>query len=77
MAVGISVAVPPVACVPVHPPLAVQLVALVDDHVSVALDPKVMLVGETASDTVGAAIAFTVKVAPEVALPPAPAQVSV
>ena len=39
--------------------------------------PKVTLVGFTAIVTVGAAIAVTVKVAPEVALPPAPVQVSV
>jgi hypothetical protein len=37
LAVGLSLAVPAVACVPVQPPLAVQEVAFVEDQVKFAL----------------------------------------
>ena len=33
---GVTDSVPLVACVPLHPPLALQVLALVDDQVSVA-----------------------------------------
>jgi hypothetical protein len=74
--VGDSSAVPLVACVPVQPPDAVQLVALVLDQVSVELAPAVMLVGEALSATVGAG-GVTVTVAEAGVLPPAPVHVSV
>ena len=75
-AVGVSVAVPLVGSVPLHAPLAVQAVALVEDQVSVALPPSVMVAGSTARVTVGAGAALTVKVAVPFTLPPAPVQVS-
>jgi hypothetical protein len=37
--VGLTICVPFVACVPVHPPLAMHAVALVLDHVNVELPP--------------------------------------
>jgi hypothetical protein len=78
-AVGFSVAVPDTASVPVHAPLAVQAVALVEDHVSVAASPTVTETGLTAMVTVGAGVtaAVTVTVAVAVALPPGPVQVMV
>jgi hypothetical protein len=51
---GVTDCVPLVASVPVHPPLAVQLLALVVDQVKVALWPSVMVVGATENVTVGA-----------------------
>ena len=62
--------VPLIASDPVQAPLAVQLLAFVDDHVSVALCPTVNEVGETDMVTVGAG-AVTVKVALPLALTPA------
>jgi len=52
-ALGVSFAVPLVGCEPVQPPLAAQVVAFVDDQVSVLLAPAVMLVGFAVSVTVG------------------------
>ena len=52
--VGVTDCVPLVASVPVHPPLAVQLLALVVDQVKVALWPSVTVVGATEIVTVGA-----------------------
>lgn len=49
----VSVAVPLVASLPLHAPLAVHAVAFVDDHVSVVLVPATMLVGFAAIATVG------------------------
>jgi hypothetical protein len=46
--------VPLVASFPVHPPLAVQLLAFMVDQVKVALCPSVMVVGATVNVTVGA-----------------------
>jgi hypothetical protein len=43
--VGVTSSVPVAACAPVHPPLAVH--AVLDDHVSVALCPAVMVDGVT------------------------------
>jgi hypothetical protein len=76
-AVGVSVAVPLVASVPLQAPLAVHDVALVDDHVSVALEPRMIGLGDTAIVTVGAAGALTVSVAEALPLPPLPVQVKV
>lgn len=53
-AVGVTGCVPLVFCVPVHPPLAVQLLALVVDQVKAALWPNVIVVGATENVTVGA-----------------------
>ena len=52
--------VPLVAGVPLQAPLAVQLVALVDDQVRVALAPWTMLVGATVIVTAGCAGAVIV-----------------
>jgi hypothetical protein len=68
---------PLVLWVPLHAPLAVQDVALVELQVSVALPPSLIVVGETEIVTVAAAGAFTVTVADALALPPLPVQVSV
>jgi hypothetical protein len=46
---------PAVGCAPIHAPLAVHAVALVDDHVSVELWPTIMGLGATLIVTVGAA----------------------
>ena len=74
---GVTLKVPLVASVPLHAPLAVQEVALVDDQVSVALWPTVIEVGDTAIVTVGTGGgAVTVKEAVAFALPPAPVQVN-
>ena len=62
---------------PLHAPLAVHDVALVDDQVRVALEPSVMLDGTTEIVTVGAAGVFTVSVAEALSLPPLPVHVSV
>src|ERR1700722_508427 len=43
--VGVTISLPLVACVPLQEPLAVQEVAFVEDHVSVALCPSVIEVG--------------------------------
>ena len=51
---GLSACVPRVACAPLQAPLAVQEVASVEDQVSVALAPTVMVVGATEIVTVGA-----------------------
>src|SRR5688500_207976 len=45
---------PLVALAPLHPPLAVQPVAFVDDHVSVVAAPATTDVGFAVSETVGA-----------------------
>ena len=54
LCVGLSACVPWVACAPLQAPLAVQEVAFVEDQVSVALCPTVMVVGATEIVTVGA-----------------------
>jgi hypothetical protein len=78
-AVGFSLAVPDTAWVPVHAPLAVHAVALVEDQVSVEASPTVTEVGSTAIVTVGAGVTagVTVTVAVAEALPPGPVQVMV
>lgn len=76
-AVGVSVAVPLVASVPLQAPLAVHDVALVDDQMSVAPKPRVMPDGESEIVTVGADGVFTVSVAEALPLPLLPVQVNV
>jgi hypothetical protein len=76
--VGETLCVPLVAFVPVQPPLAVQEVAFVLDHVNIELAPDAMVVGFADNVTVGAEEAVTVTVAPAGALvPPVPVQVNV
>jgi hypothetical protein len=66
---------PAVAFAPLHAPLAVQLVALVDDHVSVLAPPLPMLVGLAVSVTVvGGTEPVTVTEAVWEIEPPAPTQ---
>ncbi len=65
MLVGLTLFVPLVASVPVQPPLAVQEVALVLDHVNVELLPDAMVVGLADKVTVGVGAAVTVTVAVE------------
>ena len=62
---------------PLHPPDAVQLVALAEVQVSVDALPLATLVGLALNDTVGAGGAETVTVADCDAEPPAPVQVRV
>jgi hypothetical protein len=62
--------------VPDHPPEALQLVAWVEDHVSVALAPLAIALGPTLKVTVGSG-ALTETVVDCAALPPGPLQVSV
>jgi hypothetical protein len=61
--VGLTLFVPLVVSVPVHPPLAVQDVALVLDQVNVELAPDAIVVGLAESVAVGAAAAVMVTVA--------------
>src|SRR4051812_18524356 len=62
---------PEVALVPDQPPEAVQLVAFVEDQISVEAPPLVTDVGSAASDTVGNVDApVTVTLADTLALPP-------
>jgi hypothetical protein len=68
---------PLVASEPLHPPDAVQAVALVEVQVSVDALPLVTLEGLALRDTVGAGGAVTVTVADCEADPPAPVQVKV
>ena len=67
---------PLVASVPLQPPEAEQLVALVEDQVSTEVAPLVTVLGLALKLTVGAG-AVTVTVADCPALPPVPVQVSV
>jgi hypothetical protein len=67
---------PPVAREPVHPPDAVQAVALVDDQVSVEPPPLATLVGLAFKETLGGG-AETETVTDCAAVPPAPVQVRV
>ena len=64
------------AFVPLHPPDAVQAVALVADQVSVELPPLATVVGPADKVTIGAG-EVTVTVAAWVALPPPLAPVHV
>ena len=79
LVVAVSAAVvcePLVGSVPLQPLEAVQLVALVEDHVSVEVARLATVLGLALSVTVGAG-AVTVTVADCAALPPAPVQVRV
>jgi hypothetical protein len=67
---------PPVARLPDHAPEAVQLVALVDDHVRVEDSPLATLVGFAVSVKVGAG-AVVVTVTERLVVPPPPVQVNV
>ena len=67
---------------PLQAPLALQLVALLDDQERVATAPLATLAGEADNDTVGAGVggggaAVTITLALWLADPPAPIQVSV
>ena len=64
------------ALAPDQAPEALQAVALVDDHVSVALAPLAIALGPTLKLTVGSG-ALTETVADCDALPPGPVQVRV
>ena len=55
MLVGLTLCVPDVALLPDQAPEAVQLVALVEDQVSVELDPLWIELGVAETVTVGAA----------------------
>lgn len=68
---------PLVACAPLQPPEAVQLVAFVELHVRVDAAPYAIVVGLAEIDTVGICAEPTVTVTDWDALPPAPEQVSV
>ena len=70
-------ALPVVGSLPDHPPEAVQLVAFVDDQLSVAEPPLLTVVGLALRLTVGLAGADTLTVTDCAALPPDPLQVSV
>jgi hypothetical protein len=74
VAEGDTPSVPLVAHAPLQPFEAVQLVAFVDDHVSVLLPPATTEVGLALIVTVGMGSGVTVTVALAEAVPPAPAQ---
>jgi hypothetical protein len=69
-------AVPLTERLPLHPPEAVQLVALVDDHDSVEVPPEFTVPGFALSVTVGAAACVTDTDVLACAEPPAPVQFS-
>ena len=76
--VGLTLWLPEVPLVPDQAPEAVQLVALVEDHVSVELDPLWIELGLAEIETVGAGVAaVTVTAAEALVLPPDPVQLSV
>ena len=77
VAVGVTLCVPLVALVPVHPLDAEHDVALVDDQVSVEVAPAMIDVGEAVNVTVGIGAGVTPIVADEVAVPPAPVHAKV
>ncbi len=76
VAFGVTVANPPVASVPLHPPLAVQEVAFVLDQLKVEPLPKITVVGLAVNVTVGAG-AFKVTVVDAFPVAPFPLQVNV
>lgn len=73
---AVRTSLPPVALVPLHPPLAVQLVALVDDQLSVDDPPLTTVVGFAVSVTEGGDGCVTVTLTDCVADPPTPLHVS-
>lgn len=62
---------------PDHAPEAVQLVALVADHVKVELLPLATVLGEAVRLTLGVGFEFTVTVVDCVDVPPEPVQLNV
>jgi len=70
VAVAVTLVEPEVAWVPLHAPDAVQLVASVDDQVSVLLAPAATVAGLALMDTVGAGVTTTGGVAPLPEEPP-------
>jgi len=68
---------PLIPLLPDQPPEALQLVALVDDQLSVEDEPLLMLPGLAVRLTVGGGGADTLTVTDLLALPPDPLQVSV
>ena len=68
---------PLVDSLPLHPPEALQLVALLEDQLSAEAEPLVTVAGLALRVTVGLAGADTLTVTDRVALPPEPVQVSV
>lgn len=75
--VGVTRRVPLKVREPVQPTLAVQLVALVEDQVSVVELPVVIEVGEAEKVMIGAGVAVTVTTTLSISVPPAPIQVRV
>ena len=73
---GVTLCVPLLACAPLQLLLAVQLVALLDDQLSVALCPSVIEFGVTEMFTVGGG-ACTVTVTDALAEPLVPVQLNV
>ena len=72
-----DVSLPEVPLLPLQAPDAVQLVALVDDHVSATVEPDVTLLALTFNVKTGAAFTLTMTVTDFCAVPPAPVQLSV
>jgi hypothetical protein len=70
-------ALPIVGSLPDQPPEAVQLLALLDDQLSIADPPLLTVVGLALRLTVGLTGAETLTVTDWLALPPGPLQVSV
>jgi hypothetical protein len=70
-------ALPLIGSLPDHPPEALQLVALVEDQLSVEAEPPLTVPGLALRLTVGLDGAETLTVTDLLALPPAPLQVSV
>ncbi len=77
VAVGETKSVPLIACAPVQPPEAVQVVALVLDQLSVELLPAVIDAGLALSATVGSGdVTVTVAEAGVTVVPPGPVHAS-
>ncbi len=70
-------ALPLVDSLPDHPPEAVQLLALLEDQLSVEAEPLLTVAGLADKLTVGLDGAVTLTVTDRLALPPDPVQVSV
>lgn len=68
---------PLIALLPDQPPVAVQDVALVDDHVSFDAPPLATVLGFALKPTVTVGCALTDTVADCTALPPAPVQLRI
>ena len=68
---------PLVDSLPLHPPEALQLVALLEDQLSAEAEPLVTVAGFALRVTVGLTGADTLTVTDRLALPPEPVQVSV